>query len=128
MVEPLLPGAYVWADSHRLMQVLTNLLSNAAKFSPAGSKVVIGTSYVENYVRISVTDQGPGIPEEFQLQIFQKFAQADSRDNRQKGGTGLGLSIAKSLIERMNGRISFNTKPGIGTSFFIDIPVYTNTI
>ncbi len=72
-------------------------------------------------VRIGVTDHGPGIPNEFKKRIFQKFAQADSSDTRQKGGTGLGLSIAKALMEQLGGRIGYKTKIGVGTTFHVDL-------
>ncbi len=73
-------------------------------------------------IRIAITDHGPGIPDEFQSRIFQKFAQADSSDSRQKGGTGLGLSIAKAIVEKHNGRIDFDTEAGMGTTFYFDLP------
>jgi signal transduction histidine kinase len=80
--------------------------------------VVIGTM-----VRISVTDHGPGIPLSFRDRIFQRFSQADGSDNRQKGGTGLGLSISKALIERMGGTIDYESTPGMGTTFIVELPV-----
>jgi DNA-binding response OmpR family regulator len=78
-------------DSDRLMQVLTNLLSNASKFSPKGGEVTVRIVPGEQSHRISVEDQGSGIPEEFKQRIFSKFAQADASDTREKGGTGLGF-------------------------------------
>jgi signal transduction histidine kinase len=74
-------------------------------------------------VRIAITDHGPGIPEEFRARIFQKFAQADSSNTRQKGGTGLGLSITKGMIERMGGSIDFRSETGQGTIFFVELPL-----
>ncbi|HBB79396.1 MAG TPA: hypothetical protein DC050_14620, partial [Pseudomonas sp.] len=74
-------------------------------------------------VRVSVTDRGPGIPEAFRKRIFEKFSQADSSDTRQKGGTGLGLAISKELIERMHGRVGFDTEPGQGCCFWFELPV-----
>src|SRR5579859_3865725 len=93
------PAGTLWADPHRLMQVLTNLISNAVKFSPPGGLVTVSAGLADAMVRIAVEDQGRGIPEAFRDRIFQKFAQADTADNRQKGGTGLGLSIVKSIVE-----------------------------
>jgi signal transduction histidine kinase len=104
------------------MQVMTNLLSNAAKFSPRGDTVVVAAERQGTQVRVSVTDRGPGIPEEFRHRVFQKFAQADSSTTRDKGGTGLGLSISKAIIERLGGRIGFTTGPGSGTTFHFDLP------
>ncbi|MBI3130628.1 MAG: PAS domain S-box protein [Acidobacteria bacterium] len=111
------PGAEVIVDRGRFLQVMSNLLSNAAKFSPKGSQVEIGAEVEDTRFRISVTDHGSGIPPEFYDRIFQKFSQADSSDTRQKGGTGLGLSITKSIVEKMGGSISFKSQVGRGTTF-----------
>jgi signal transduction histidine kinase len=73
-------------------------------------------------VQLSVRDRGRGIPREFRNRIFEKFAQADSSDSRQKGGTGLGLAIAKALVEHMDGRISYESELGRGTVFYVDLP------
>lgn len=118
-----LPGIRVRADADRLMQVMTNLLSNAAKFSPRDSTVAIRVEPSQRGVRVAIQDRGPGIPEAFRSRIFQKFAQADSSDTRQKGGTGLGLSIAKAIVEKHDGQIGFESEPGAGTTFFFDLPV-----
>ncbi len=118
----------VLVDSDRLMQVLTNLLSNAAKFSPRGAAVQVRIAPSPQAlgdaaaVRVEVSDQGPGVPAEFRDRIFGKFAQADSSDTRQKGGTGLGLSISKAIIEKLGGRIGFWSHPQQGTTFFFDLP------
>jgi len=109
-------------DPDRLTQVLTNLLSNAAKFSTYGDIVIIQVSRQQELVRIAVTDHGPGIPAAFQPQLFQKFAQANGSNTRRTGGTGLGLSIAKTLIERLGGRIGFETAAGVGTTFYVELP------
>jgi signal transduction histidine kinase len=101
---------------------LTNLLSNATKFSPRGGTVQVRLTHEDGRVRVTVSDQGPGIPEEFRARIFQKFAQADASDSRQRGGTGLGLSIARALVEKMGGRIGFDTETGQGTMFYFDLP------
>ncbi|WP_432813323.1 ATP-binding response regulator [Pantanalinema sp. GBBB05] len=116
------PEQMVNVDSERLIQVLTNLLSNAAKFSPQGETVTVIISQHDRMIRISVQDRGSGIPKEFRDRIFQKFAQADSSDTRQKGGSGLGLSIAKAITERFNGQLSFITEMGVGTTFYCDLP------
>jgi PAS domain S-box-containing protein len=115
-------GARVLADRDRLTQVVTNLLSNAAKFSPSGVPVTLRVARKDGNVRLSVTDRGPGIPAEFRGRIFQRFQQADSSDTRQKGGTGLGLSISKSIVDRLGGQIGFETGQGAGTTFFVDLP------
>ncbi len=114
------------ADHDRMMQVLTNLLSNAAKFSPEGEPVSVSAELREGHmIRVSVQDRGPGIPVEFHDRIFGKFAQADSSDTRQKGGTGLGLSISKAIVEKHEGSIGFRTEQGKGTVFFFDLPVWS---
>lgn len=113
----------VMADTDRLMQVLTNLLSNAIKFSTAGSVVSIGYRILNERVQFCVIDHGTGIPEEFHGRIFQKFAQADSSDTRQKGGTGLGLSIVKNILHEMKGEIYFENTEGGGTTFYFTLPI-----
>ena len=120
------PGVTVRADRKRLMQVMTNLLSNAAKFSPPNSAVDVSVSRPGDTVRVEVSDRGPGIPEAFRSKIFGRFAQADSADSRIKGGTGLGLAISKRLIELMQGRIGFEDRPGGGTTFFFELPVLSS--
>jgi PAS domain S-box-containing protein len=112
----------VTADHKRLLQVMTNLLSNAAKFSPEGDAVKIAMSENGSTVRIAVQDRGPGIPEAFRNRIFGRFAQADSTATRQKGGTGLGLAICKRLIEMMQGKIAFEDRAGGGTTFWFELP------
>lgn len=117
------PSIMVRVDSGRFLQVMANLLSNAAKFSPRGGEVEVAVSLRGEHARVAVSDQGSGIPREFQSRIFQKFSQADSSDTRQKGGTGLGLALCKAMIEQMGGRIGFESEPGIGTTFHIELPV-----
>jgi PAS domain S-box-containing protein len=87
-LAPVPPGLRVAADDDRLMQVVTNLLSNAAKFSPAGAEVRIAAAAAGPMVRISVADRGRGIPLEFRARVFTRFALAESSDSRQRGGTG----------------------------------------
>src|SRR5213078_1208080 len=116
------PGAKVEVDHDRLIQVLTNLLSNAAKFSPKGDVVSVNVRRSGARLKISVSDHGPGIPPEFQDRIFQKFSQADSSDRRAKGGTGLGLSISKAIVEKHGGSLIFETEVGKGTTFTVDLP------
>jgi PAS domain S-box-containing protein len=119
--EPL-PGRHVLADRKRLLQVMTNLLSNAAKFSPEGGAVEIRMVENRRSVRVEVQDRGPGIPEAFRTRIFGRFAQAYSTASRQKGGTGLGLAICKRLVEMMRGRIGFEDRAGGGTTFWFELP------
>jgi PAS domain S-box-containing protein len=116
------PDVRLHVDRKRLMQVMTNLLSNAAKFSPEGSAVEVSTRRIDGMVRVEISDRGPGIPDDFRPRIFTRFAQADSTTTRHKGGTGLGLAICKRLIELMNGRIGFDQRPGGGTTFHFELP------
>lgn len=111
----------VHGDSHRLAQVMSNLLSNAAKFSPPDEVVEINVSRKQGTIRISVTDHGHGIPEDFRDLVFDKFTQSDSSDTRKVGGTGLGLSISRAIMEKHGGRIDFVTQTGKGTSFYIEL-------
>jgi len=113
----------VWVDGLRLQQVLGNFLSNAVKFTPEGGEIRLHSSLRGTKVRISVTDQGPGIPEAFRSRVFEKFAQADASDSRQKSGTGLGLAITKELIERMGGTVGFDCVSGQGTTFWCELPI-----
>ncbi len=111
-------------DAGRFEQVLTNLLSNAIKFSPPGGMVDVVVRRIEgDFVRIEVSDHGPGIPEEFQDRLFEKFSQATNGSAQRVPGTGLGLSIAKSLTEKMGGRIGFETEEGNGTTMYVEFPV-----
>jgi PAS domain S-box-containing protein len=120
--EPL-PVVSVQVDPERLMQVVTNLLSNAAKFSPSGAPVTIAAEIQGNSVRISVTDIGPGIPNAFRDRVFQKFAQSDASSTRRQGGTGLGLWICQAIIAKLDGRIGFESEPGKGATFYLELPV-----
>jgi PAS domain S-box-containing protein len=120
----------VLIDEARIQQVLANFLSNAAKFSPRGGQVLIKLELLSEardaMVRVSVHDDGPGVPEAFRARIFTRFAQADASDSRQKGGTGLGLAIVKSLIEQHHGRVGFDSGHsavgnGQGASFWFEL-------
>lgn len=113
--------AYVSADADRLQQVLANLLSNAAKFSPKGGRVVLKLSAVGNSIRFSVIDRGAGIPASEHENIFEKFRQADSSDTRAKAGTGLGLSICRSMVENHGGRLQVKSEVGSGSIFYFDL-------
>ena len=117
-------AADVRADPDRLAQVITNLLSNAIKFSPADHEVVVAIEKRTDVVRLTVRDHGPGIPVDFKPLIFEKFAQADAKDARQKGGTGLGLSIVKQIVDRLSGEVGFADALGGGTIFHVELPCW----
>jgi PAS domain S-box-containing protein len=115
--------AYVEADSDRITQTVTNLVSNAVKFSKPGDVVVVRASVEARDVVVSVADQGRGIPHDKIEVIFERFQQVDSSDARQKGGTGLGLAICKGIIEKHGGRIWAESTIGVGSVFRFTLPV-----
>jgi PAS domain S-box-containing protein len=120
-------GIFVAVDRDRMIQVFVNLLSNAIKFSPVSASVKVRIGCESEQVRISVIDYGDGIPEEFRERIFEKFAQVDSTDSRQKGGTGLGLHICRSIVREHRGSINFHSEADSGTEFHVDLPVAVQT-
>ena len=108
----------VFADRDRLEQIITNLLSNALKYSPANSVVHIRTSSRNDTVRISVTDQGPGVPPSKIHKVFDRFQQLEGA----KKGTGLGLAICRALVEQQRGKIWVESVPGHGAEFHFELP------
>jgi len=112
----------VRGDFGRLAQVVTNLLSNACKFSSAGQRVSVRMLERVQTVRVEVEDRGSGIPEAFWGQIFGKFAQADASSTRVRGGTGLGLAISRAIVERHGGAIGFEPLE-VGTLFYFELPL-----
>lgn len=115
---------YVKGDASRLNQVMVNILSNAAKFSPRDTDVVVSVDLNGGYGRIEVADRGPGIPDSFRTRLFERFTQADSSDARKVQGSGLGLNICKSIVDAHAGRIDFRPNSGGGTVFYFDIPLW----
>ncbi|HXS99767.1 MAG TPA: ATP-binding protein [Elusimicrobiota bacterium] len=115
------------ADSPRTVQVIVNLLSNAIKFTPAGGKITVKlarrTEGAATFVEFAVSDTGPGIPQEEQTRVFEKFAQISGGETH-VGGTGLGLSIAKALVVLQKGRMWIESQPGSGATFLFTLPVF----
>jgi len=111
------------ADSDKIIQVITNLLSNAVKYSPENDKVTVSFQLNADTVRLNISDNGSGIPEDFKAKIFSKFSQADTSTTKEKGGTGLGLSIARALVKNHKGKIGFESESGKGTTFYFELPV-----
>ena len=107
-------------DHDRIVQVLSNLISNALKFTPEQGKVVVKTTWDAETVTVSVCDTGPGIPPEKKEQIFEKFAQLGSKD---RTGLGLGLHISKMLVEAHGGKLTVESTPGAGCTFFVKLPL-----
>lgn len=119
-IAPGLPA--LWADELRVSQVVTNLVSNAIKFSPPGSHVVVRAEMEEGGLRIDVEDQGEGIAPQDLPKLFLKFQQLDSSNTRKAGGTGLGLVISKGIVEEHGGRIWVRSEKGVGSTFSFWLP------
>jgi signal transduction histidine kinase len=121
---PAPDGAHVLGDDSRLMQVMSNMISNALKFSPAGGKVIVGYENTGDAVRIFVEDHGEGIAPNSKKKVFDRFSQLDSSDQRKVGGTGLGMNISKQIVDQHNGTIDYVSEPGKGTIFFVTLDLY----
>lgn len=120
-LETALPAAPVEAtfDRSRMLQVFSNLLANATKFTPRGGKVRLGIEQKNRVVRVAVSDTGPGIPADQQDRIFNRFTQVTAG----RGGVGLGLYIARRIVEAHGGKIGVESRPGTGSTFFFTLPV-----
>ena len=112
----------VVCDSLRLRQVLSNLVGNAVKFTPAGGRIIVRAKKEGDRVTCEVTDTGIGIPENQAGNIFGRFTQVDMTDSRQAGGLGLGLYVAKALVEAHGGEIGVRSTPGQGATFWFTLP------
>jgi len=112
-------------DFGRTLQVLTNLLSNAAKFSPAGGRIIVSLTTRPGAVRISVQDFGDGLTEDARAKVFNRFSQPNRPTRRGAVGTGLGLSIAKAIMEKQNGTIDVQSDVGQGSTFYVEFPQMT---
>ena len=124
-LRPAAPRLCVWADPQRVMQVLTNLLANAIKFSPRGSTVELSANAAPgSAVEFHVRDHGRGIPADKLELIFGRFEQVDADDARQRGGSGLGLAICRAIVAQHGGRIWAESTPGAGSTFRFTLPAH----
>ena len=121
-VESTEAAVFVVADRDRVRQVLMNLVENAMKYSPDGGRIELGVEPTGSNARFRVRDEGLGIPADEHARIFDKFYRLDPGMTRGVGGTGLGLYICSELVERMGGRIWVESREGVGSAFFFEIP------
>ena len=116
------PSVYLLADPERVRQILLNLVSNAVKFVPQGGWIGVSCSFDEANVRISVSDDGPGIPADKQRVIFDPFVQVERRMSNPREGVGLGLAISRELARGMSGDLAVRSAPGEGSTFTLTLP------
>lgn len=118
-----LPGLIMLVDKHLLRMSITNITSNAIKYTPEGGSVTIGYEEVDNVVHIAIIDTGMGIPEADQDKLFSKFFRASNTKESAIDGTGIGLYIVRQAVKKMGGTLSFGSKEGVGTKFVISLPL-----
>jgi signal transduction histidine kinase len=117
----------VQGNSQKLARVFDNLISNAIKYSPSGSTIMITTEMTGDNFRVSVTDEGPGISEKDQEKLFGKFARLSNKPTGNETSTGLGLYIVKKLVSTMNGTVNCISEPGQGSTFYVEFPLSTDS-
>jgi PAS domain S-box-containing protein len=117
------PLPLVWGDPDKVEQVLTNLVGNAIKYSPAGGEVIVSVEHTADHMQVNVRDQGIGMTPREMSQLFEKFYRVDREEVRRAGGTGLGLYISKRLVEMHDGRIWAESRPGKGSRFSFTLPL-----
>jgi len=115
--------AVVLGDASRLVQLVVNLLGNALKFSPVGTRVEVAVEERGDEVRTVVRDRGRGVPAELREAIFEPFRQVEATDARREGGTGLGLAICRAIVERHGGTIGVGPREGGGSEFWFTLPL-----
>jgi two-component system phosphate regulon sensor histidine kinase PhoR len=112
----------VEGDARALEHVLSNLVDNAVKYCPSGTKVIVSAAEEDDRVKLVVSDSGPGIPAEHLPRVFERFYRVDAGRSRDVGGTGLGLSIVKHMVEAMRGRVAVESEVGRGSTFTVSLP------
>jgi signal transduction histidine kinase len=117
------PGVVVTGDRDALKRAVANLLENAVRLAPAGSRIRLATGSEGDRAWIAVADEGPGIAPEDQAHVFDRFWRADKARSRADGGTGLGLAIVRQIVESHGGQVRLQSKVGVGSSFVIWLPV-----
>ena len=119
------PTVVLCADPMRLEQVFTNLLNNAAKYTPAGGRIVLKTKVEGDSVQVCVCDNGIGLPAEMLVQVFDMFTQCDHSRSQAQGGLGIGLTLVRSLVEQHGGRVEAHSEGlGFGSEFIVHLPLY----
>jgi two-component system phosphate regulon sensor histidine kinase PhoR len=123
-LKNLVPGSLVvLADNDRMRQVISNLLDNAIKYGrEGGTASVLGEATPDGRLEITVADDGPGIPQDSQTRIFERFYRVDKARSREQGGTGLGLAIVKHVVQAHGGEVRIESEPGNGSRFIINLP------
>jgi signal transduction histidine kinase len=110
-------------DPERMKEVFSNILDNALRYTPEGGQITLSANVVEDQVEMRVRDTGPGVPTEELDRIFERFYRAEASRTREEGGSGLGFAIAKSIVEKHNGRIWAESKPGEGLTVILRLPI-----
>jgi two-component system phosphate regulon sensor histidine kinase PhoR len=123
VAEPAPEGTAAWCDSEAVSQILSNLMENAVKYTPAGGKITVGARADGRKIEIYVRDTGVGIPEEDLPRLFERFYRVDKARSRELGGTGLGLSIVKHLVAAHHGVTRVESKVNAGSTFYFTLPV-----
>lgn len=113
----------IYADPRRTVQVLVNLLSNASQYGPDEAEIQVGAAVKGDWVRVTIADSGPGVPEEYRADLFRRFARPHPEHDRGYGGVGLGLSVVKGIVEAHGGQVGVENRPGGGAVFWFSLPV-----